>query len=365
VLVACDLAIPGLSQPTPVPVIVVVTAAPTNASAPTADAGSTPETAASTARPTAIALPTEPALEPTELPAAPTEPVAQPTNPAASGATPLCVGGSNSVLGSDNVAMTDAWVQALARRNVEVSIAGSGSEAAVEAARQGQCVDVLVLSEQLNAGQVVQLAEVGIDVGDATIFAYDAITFVTNRANPAPALSLDQIAEVLLGDVRNWSELGGAERPIRVLLRPGSGTTNYIFIEVAGFEPFVSAPDQPFPPGLQYAECGREGGNRACLEQAAATDGSFYWVTRSLVRSEGLRPIPVVGNDGSTIDPTGLGFDLDSYPAALVRPLYVYVFDREGGDADVELAAQTFRAYLLSDPGQQSIVDQGFFSAGS
>ena len=41
--------------------------------------------------------------------------------------------------------------------------------------------------------------------------------FVVNPANPVRALTLDTIRRVLLGQIRSWRELGGADRPIRIV----------------------------------------------------------------------------------------------------------------------------------------------------
>jgi phosphate transport system substrate-binding protein len=343
-------------RPTSPPVVVVVTATPGPNQAPPTVGTALTALPLETSAPTQAATEAATAAPVTAAPA--TEPPA--TAAPAADAARLCIAGSNTILGADTAAMQQAWADALIQRNVAVTIDGSGSEAAVEAARAGECVDALLASEPLNGGQIAQLDAAGIDAGEPTIIGYDAIAFVTNRTNQAPPLTLGQISDVLNGEVSNWSEVGGPQLPMRVFLRPGSGTTNYVLINVADFEPFVTVPGQPFPPDLEFTECVS---NSACFEQVAATEGAFYYATKAIIRNAAVRPILVRAANGVLIDPTGLAFDRASYPAELLRPLYAYSLTRENGDPDAEIAAALFRSYVLSERGQQTLIAQGFFGA--
>ena len=49
------------------------------------------------------------------------------------------------------------------------------------------------------------------------------IAIATNQSNPVRKTSLNQIRKVLLGQISNWSELGGKDQPIRVVLVGGGG----------------------------------------------------------------------------------------------------------------------------------------------
>jgi phosphate transport system substrate-binding protein len=49
------------------------------------------------------------------------------------------------------------------------------------------------------------------------------VAIIVNEANPVRRASLDQIKKILLGEIVNWSELGGANVPIRVVLVGGGG----------------------------------------------------------------------------------------------------------------------------------------------
>ena len=49
------------------------------------------------------------------------------------------------------------------------------------------------------------------------------VAIIVNSANPIRSASLDQIKRILLGEIAIWSELGGANVPIRVVLVGGGG----------------------------------------------------------------------------------------------------------------------------------------------
>jgi phosphate transport system substrate-binding protein len=49
------------------------------------------------------------------------------------------------------------------------------------------------------------------------------VSFAVNEANPVRAATLDQIADIMLGNIDNWKPLGGLDLPIRVVLVGGGG----------------------------------------------------------------------------------------------------------------------------------------------
>jgi ABC-type phosphate transport system substrate-binding protein len=49
------------------------------------------------------------------------------------------------------------------------------------------------------------------------------ISVVVNKANDVRKASVDQVRKILTGEITNWSQLGGADRKIRVVLVGGGG----------------------------------------------------------------------------------------------------------------------------------------------
>ncbi len=54
--------------------------------------------------------------------------------------------------------------------------------------------------------------------GQETVIALDALVPITSPQNRVPSVSLEDLALIASGRIRNWSQLGGADAPIRMLL---------------------------------------------------------------------------------------------------------------------------------------------------
>ncbi len=50
--------------------------------------------------------------------------------------------------------------------------------------------------------------------------AREPLLILVNAANPVTDLSVEQVRSIYRGDIRNWKEVGGEDRPIVVVLRP-------------------------------------------------------------------------------------------------------------------------------------------------
>ena len=51
--------------------------------------------------------------------------------------------------------------------------------------------------------------------------AWDALAVIVNKTNPVQNISLDDLRRVYRGEIRNWSQLGGADAPVELLVRKG------------------------------------------------------------------------------------------------------------------------------------------------
>ncbi len=51
--------------------------------------------------------------------------------------------------------------------------------------------------------------------------AWDALVVITHKSNPVDSITLQQLHDLYLGKITNWSQLGGADHPIELLIRRG------------------------------------------------------------------------------------------------------------------------------------------------
>ncbi len=73
------------------------------------------------------------------------------------------------------------------------------------------------------------------------VLAYDGIAVVVNPANSVKELTVEQIQKIYLGDITNWSEVGGEDAKIAVISREDGSGTRGAFEEIVGFEDALTA----------------------------------------------------------------------------------------------------------------------------
>lgn len=108
------------------------------------------------------------------------------------------------------------------RPAVEIEIRGGGSNYAVNAARRGE-IHIGLVARSLSSTE-----RTGLYVES---FGHDAIILLTYPGNAVRNLGLEQIRQIYLGKVINWSELGGEKKGVVPLTREKSSTIQGMFIE--------------------------------------------------------------------------------------------------------------------------------------
>jgi phosphate transport system substrate-binding protein len=134
--------------------------------------------------------------------------------------------------GSDTmVNLALAWAEAYQESHPEIriSVTGGGSGTGLAALSNGT-VDIANASRAIKPEEI-QLAEAtGFMPFEVTV-ARDAIAVIVNPENPVNALTMDQISKIYLGEISNWQEVGGEDRPIVRLSRETNSGTHVYFLE--------------------------------------------------------------------------------------------------------------------------------------
>jgi phosphate transport system substrate-binding protein len=135
-------------------------------------------------------------------------------------------------IGSDTmVNLALAWAEDYQKYNqsIQISVTGGGSGTGIAALVNGT-VDIANASRAIKAEEVDQAKANGIDPQEI-IVARDAIAVIVNPKNPVSQLTLDQISRIFKGEINNWSEVGGEDRPIVRLSRETNSGTHVYFLE--------------------------------------------------------------------------------------------------------------------------------------
>ncbi len=134
--------------------------------------------------------------------------------------------------GSDTiVTLALAWAERYQEQHPEVriSVTGGGSGTGLTALMSGT-VDIANASRQIKAEEIEAAEANGIEP-EEYIIARDAIAVIVHPDNPISQLTLPQISAIYRGEIQNWSELGGEDRPIVRLSRETNSGTHVYFLE--------------------------------------------------------------------------------------------------------------------------------------
>jgi phosphate transport system substrate-binding protein len=249
--------------------------------------------------------------------------------------------------GSDTmVNLALAWAERYQAEHPEVSISvtGGGSGTGI-AALANKTVDLANASRSIKAEEIETIAANGVEPVEFVV-ARDAIAVIVNRHNPVEQLTLQQISAIYSGEITNWLQVGGEDRPIvRLSRETNSGTHVYFLEEVLRLgDPenrTLFSPSTLLLPSSEgiTAEV-RDNPN------AIGYDGLGYVTDEVKVLGVAQNPDePYFFPSADTVN------DL-TYPIA--RDLYIYTAGEPTG------AEQAYLAWIMSTEAQEIVTELGF-----
>lgn len=171
--------------------------------------------------------------------------------------------------------------------------------------------------------------------------ARDALAVAVGIDNPYQGgLTLDQLKQIFQGQLTNWSQLGGADLPIRVFNRaPSSGTYTFFREVVLLGEAFA-------PNGANFVTATQD--ETTPLLRALGRDGITYSTVTQTVNQQTIRTVPIDG-----IAPTDqAAIKTGTYPISRVTYLVV--------QRQTSPAVKQFIDLALSPQGQKLVGRLGF-----
>jgi phosphate transport system substrate-binding protein len=134
--------------------------------------------------------------------------------------------------GSDTIVnLALAWAEAYEKVDpaTRISVTGGGSGTGITALINGT-VDIANASRKIKSEELEAARANGMDPQEFLI-ARDAIAVIVNPANPVNHLTLEQVSRIYTGEIVNWREVGGEDRPIVRLSRETNSGTHVYFLE--------------------------------------------------------------------------------------------------------------------------------------
>lgn len=224
-----------------------------------------------------------------------------------------------------------------------VASEGGGSNAGISALLEGKA-DVAMASRSLHINEKNNFTSKGMPYSEV-IIAYDALSFVVHPDNKVGRLTQTQLAGIFSGEITNWKQVGGDDRPILVIIRESTSGTNE-------FVKDIITNKKPFPTHAKVCF-----GTSAVIQAVSQNIGAIGFVGIGYLE-EIVKPIAVsAGNGGNFVLPSFKTALNKTYP--LIRPLYLYYLKNQ------EDKVKGFMDFALSSLGQKAVVHKGFIPAGN
>ncbi len=212
------------------------------------------------------------------------------------------------------------------KTGVKVSYNPTGSGSGITAVQEGR-TDIGLSSRALKDAEAANGLK-------GTVLALDGIAIIVNPSNPISDLTVEEVAAIYTGEIKNWKELGGQDAEIVLIGREaGSGTRD-------GFESITKTSEK-----CQYRQELTSTGD--VITTVSQNAGAIGYASLSAVKSsvkaldiEGVTPTEATVKDGSY---------------KVQRPFVMVT----KADSALSTAAQNFFDYALSAEAAPIIANAG------
>jgi phosphate transport system substrate-binding protein len=257
-------------------------------------------------------------------------------------ATALCFS-ANGVLAGSLVIKGSTTVLPIAQKvaesymqqnpDVKISISGGGSGNGIKALIDGS-TDIADSSRFIKDKEVKLAVEKGRYPVPFAV-AYDCIVPVVHPSNLVMNLTIKQLKAVYKGEIQNWKDVGGPDRPIVVISRDTSSGTYEVWHKN------VMKKERVFPGALLQAS------NGAIVQAVSKNKNAMGYIGLGYM-NESVKPLTVNGIKGS--EETTLN---GTYPIS--RPLFMFTSGWPTGDT-----LNFINFVLHPEKGQKYVGEAGF-----
>lgn len=176
------------------------------------------------------------------------------------------------------------------------------------------------------------------------IIAVDSMVVVTHSSNPVESLTTEQLRGIFSGQITNWSEIGGPDRPITVIAHQENSASYDYFMS------FLFGEDQPgFSPQAIAAD------DQAMSNVMFHDQNAIGYLGYAFQR--GAKPMTLLNECGIATTPDAFSAKTEEY--LLSRRMYLY---NRSDNLDAE--TQAFLDFAVSDLADSVIGKSGFIDLG-
>jgi len=262
-------------------------------------------------------------------------------------ASAAAAGNMLQIKGSDTmVNLAQAWSEKYMEKNPQdfIAVTGGGSGTGIASLLSKTC-DLAMSSREIKQKEIDLAKQKGVNANEIKV-ALDGIAVVVHPANPVQKLTLDQLAAIFTGNIKNWKELGGKDAKIVLLSREvNSGTHVY-------FKEHVLRKNDPNSRAEFAAGALMLPSSQAIADEIANNPSTIGYYGMGYI-SPKQKAVAIATVDGKEfISPTVENVISGAYPIS--RPLLVYT------NCEPKGAVKKFIDFALSPEGQQIVKDTDF-----
>ena len=237
--------------------------------------------------------------------------------------------GSTTVL---PIAQKAAEVYMDKNSGANISVRGGGSGVGIASLLDKNC-DIANSSRSIKDTELDKAVTNGVDA-TANIVAMDGLAVIVNPANSISKLSKKQVRDIFMGNISNWSQLGGSNEKIVAVSRDTSSGT---------FEAFTTL---VLDGKKTRSDALMQASNQAVATTVAGTPGAIGYVGLGFISSS----VKALELDG--VMPSRETVISGTYP--VTRPLFMYTNGKPKG------LVKGYIDFILSDEGQKLVEEEGF-----
>ncbi len=242
----------------------------------------------------------------------------------------LSIKGSDT-LGAKLVPQLAESFKAAGNKGVKFEIAAEGSSTAFPALANGTA-QIGMSSRKVKDEESTDCRTKGVFLKEHPI-CHDMICVIVNKNSPLAKLTKDQVAKIFTGQIKDWSEIGGAPGKISIYTRNTSSGTYKDWQSLA-----MDKRDYP-------ASSLKMAGNEQIAQEVAKNKNGIGYVGLAYSKSPGTKAISIDG-----VEPTAANAKKYAY----ARLCYLYAPDKPSAEADA------FMKFVESGTGQDIVRKTGF-----
>jgi len=255
----------------------------------------------------------------------------------------LVLSGSNTLL-----EVSQKWVEEFMKINGgEINLSGEGSGVGIAALLNGT-TDLANSSRPMKKEELDKGTQSGMDIKEFKVL-WDGISIVTSKNITVKELTTDQLADIYMGKITNWKEVGGPDVNIVAVARDTSSGTGTYFLEEI-IQKGMTQKENDYSPNILRIQSTSD-----IVNQVANNENTIGYIGIGYLKDAGdtVNTVAIKKGNAGAVLPTAKTVADKSYPIS--RVLFIY-----GNSKKLSDIAQAYIDFVLSPAGQTLGEEAGF-----